>query len=60
VCSWYALVLVEAPKCPFYSPRGAKESFESSFKSSKTVMSVGTPDCPVRHRTMHSNGHQFA
>jgi hypothetical protein len=23
-------------------------------------MSVGTPDCPVRHRTMHSNGHQFA
>jgi hypothetical protein len=48
-------VLLHAPRGPFYIPKGL-EAVGASFGSCQPSMSVGAPDCPVRHRTVHSNG----
>jgi hypothetical protein len=47
--------LLEAPRGPFIVPRGLG-AVGASFESSQPSMSVGAPNCPVRHRIVHSNG----
>jgi hypothetical protein len=39
---------------PFIAPRGLG-AVRASFGSSQPSLSAGVPDCPVCHRTMHSN-----
>jgi hypothetical protein len=39
---------------PFIAPRGLG-AVGASFGSSQPSLFVGAPDCPVRHRTVHSN-----
>jgi hypothetical protein len=46
--------LLEAPRVPFIVPRGLG-AVGASFGSSQPSLPMGAPDCPVRHRTVHSN-----
>jgi hypothetical protein len=47
--------LLEAPRGPFIVPKGLG-AVGASFGSSQPSLFAGAPDCPVRHRTVHSNG----
>jgi hypothetical protein len=47
--------LLEAPRGPFYSPKG-QGAIGTSFRSSQPSLSAGAPDCPVRYQTAHING----
>ena len=47
--------LFEAPRGPFYSPKGPR-TIGASFGSSQPSLVAGAPDCPVAHRTVNSNG----
>jgi hypothetical protein len=48
-------VLLHALRGPFIAPRGLG-AVGASFGSSQPSLSAGAPDCPMRHRTVNSNG----
>jgi hypothetical protein len=44
-------VLLHAPRGPFYSPKAARSRWRSNWKGNSCLLSGGTPDSPVHHRT---------